>query len=75
MPFATQALAKRELKRIRRQPQEKEKPIRVYECEKCGYWHLSLKPDMRFPDEGDEEEVVFSKNKAFKKFIIKKAPK
>ena len=31
-------------------------PIRVYECERCGYWHLTSKPLYEFENTNPEEE-------------------
>lgn len=36
--------AKLEINRIKLKVQENKKPIRTYECEKCGGWHLTSIP-------------------------------
>lgn len=46
--FATESIAKGELRRIRNLPQTNKKPVRVYECEYCGGWHLTSKPHSKF---------------------------
>lgn len=42
--FATEALAKEELRRIQSLNQEGVKPVRAYECPQCSAWHLTKKP-------------------------------
>lgn len=37
--FVDKVAADKELKRIRRDPRKHKKPIRSYECERCGLWH------------------------------------
>jgi hypothetical protein len=44
VPYATQKIAKFELKRIRETIQEHSKPIRTYECDICSAWHLTSIP-------------------------------
>lgn len=41
LTFATEKIAKQALKDIKNTPQKHKKPIRVYECDKCGGWHLT----------------------------------
>jgi len=42
--YACEKDAKQVLKKIIETDQEHKKPIRSYECEKCGGWHLTSKP-------------------------------
>lgn len=42
--FHSEKLAKEELNRIKQEEQEHKKPIRVYECSRCGGWHLTSIP-------------------------------
>ena len=39
--YATQKIAKAELKRIRESKGDHKKPIRTYECPSCSGWHLT----------------------------------
>jgi uncharacterized protein (DUF3820 family) len=41
--YTSESDAKRVLKSIREQEQSHKKPIRAYECNKCGGWHLTSK--------------------------------
>jgi len=42
--YANRKIAKGVLRKIASMKQEHKKPIRVYECEKCGGWHLTSMP-------------------------------
>lgn len=44
----TKSDAKKELKRIRDTSQDHKKPIRSYECDKCGWWHLTSEVSKKF---------------------------
>ncbi len=46
--FASEKSAKEEINRIHGLNQENKKPVRVYECEKCGAWHLTSIPYERW---------------------------
>lgn len=37
--FVDRDAADKELKRIRKDPRKHKKPVRSYECERCGFWH------------------------------------
>ncbi len=39
--FPSEKDAKHEIRRIQNLEQENKKPVRAYECEKCGGWHLT----------------------------------
>lgn len=39
MCFVDKEAADKELKRIRKDPRRHKKPVRSYECERCGFWH------------------------------------
>jgi len=39
--YASENMARDHLKKIRDKEQAHNKPIRVYECEKCNQWHLT----------------------------------
>lgn len=41
IPYPTEKDAKYKIKQIRNLDQENKKPVRAYECEKCGAWHLT----------------------------------
>lgn len=41
LTFASEKIAKANLRDIATVKQEHKKPVRVYECEKCGGWHLT----------------------------------
>lgn len=41
--FVDQQDADKELKRIRKDPRKHKKPIRSYQCERCGFWHHTSK--------------------------------
>ena len=56
IPFDTRELAKRELGRIREEAaQYKQKtdkiPIRSYECDRCGKWHLTSQSLLKISNE------------------------
>lgn len=42
--YPTEKAAKQALREISLNEQEHQKPIRVYQCNKCGAWHLTSKP-------------------------------
>lgn len=42
--FSTEKIAKIELQRIRKLEQVHKKPVRAYECDQCGAWHLTSIP-------------------------------
>lgn len=42
--FPSEKEAKREIKRIAKLEQKHKKPVRTYECEDCGGWHLTSIP-------------------------------
>lgn len=42
--FIDRQAADKELKRIRKSPGTHKKPVRSYECERCGFWHHTSKP-------------------------------
>lgn len=44
--YATEAIAKAELSRIKSREQKHKKPYRAYECPDCGGWHLTSKEDI-----------------------------
>ena len=44
MSFLSEKDAKFKINKIRDVEQEDKKPIRAYECEKCGGWHLTSIP-------------------------------
>lgn len=54
--FASEKIAKDEIRRIQNREQEEKKPVRTYECKFCSGWHLTSKP--------------FDKEKANKKSTI-----
>src|SRR3989344_688069 len=39
--FPSKRAANNELKRIKSQKSKHKKPVRSYECERCGWWHLT----------------------------------
>lgn len=39
--FPSEKDAKYQIKQIREKEQKHKKPVRAYECEKCGGWHLT----------------------------------
>ena len=39
--YASEKNAKADIKKIQKIEQENKKPVRAYECEKCGGWHLT----------------------------------
>jgi hypothetical protein len=43
--FMDKEAADKELKRIRKSPGTHKKPVRSYECERCGFWHHTSKPE------------------------------
>lgn len=43
--FVDKEAADKELKRIRKDPRKHKKPVRSYECERCGFWHHTSKPE------------------------------
>lgn len=57
--FATEAIAKSELRRIKSLDQLHKKPYRVYECPDCGGWHLTSKDHINW----DGEHIINNKNK------------
>lgn len=42
--FATEKDAKAQLNKIANVEQDNKKPIRTYQCQHCGQWHLTSKP-------------------------------
>lgn len=45
--FPNEKEAKFALKNIKVAIQKHKKPTRIYECDKCGGWHLTSKPDLK----------------------------
>lgn len=46
--YATEAIAKAELARIKQREQKHKKPYRAYECPDCGGWHLTSRDDFNW---------------------------
>jgi hypothetical protein len=59
--FTTETDARYRLKYIREMNKEKPDkkiPIRVYECERCGFWHLTSQEDRKFVKKhGSSEDI------------------
>lgn len=49
--FATEQIAKSELRRIKSMEQSHTKPYRIYECPDCGGWHLTSKEYIKWDGE------------------------
>jgi hypothetical protein len=41
--FVDKEAADKELKAIRQDPRKHKKPVRSYQCERCGFWHHTSK--------------------------------
>lgn len=42
--YLDEKIANEQLKIVREDKGDHKKPIRAYQCEKCGFWHLTSKP-------------------------------
>ena len=53
--FASEKEAKQEIRRIRVLEQVNKKPVRAYECEKCGGWHTTSLPFEEWEKQTEED--------------------
>jgi hypothetical protein len=45
--YASEKIAKQSLRDINQVQQKHKKPVRAYECDKCGGWHLTSKTEWK----------------------------
>jgi hypothetical protein len=53
--YPSEKAAKTEIRRIEKLEQENKKPVRAYECEKCGAWHLTSIPFEKWEKKKDKD--------------------
>ena len=46
--YPSKKAAKRHLKEISKKEQKHKKPERTYDCEFCGFWHLTSSPSRKY---------------------------
>lgn len=71
--FTTYDLAQKALNKISEAEQAHKRPVRAYNCDKCGMWHLSSKPQVIHKIEFNQP-IPFGKyeGKIFSKFLYEK---